>query len=111
MSVLYQNAYQVVSLPIYESDGSTLVDATTLAEAEVRIYPVDSCTAAYTASLGGELTVVGTTLTWAIPENNLTISGTNGEYKLVLRKAYSAGELGPPDIDQIIDIIPVCPIP
>ena len=111
MSQLYQNAYQLVSLPIVEADGSTPVNASTLAEAEYRIRQTGSCTDVYSASLGGQLTVVGSNLQLEILENTLTVSGTKGEYTHSLRVATEAGKLGAPVFDKAVIIYPVCEIP
>lgn len=98
-------------MPIYEADGQTLVDANTLAEAEYRIRATGTCTDSYSASLGSGINVVGTTLVLTIPENDLTVSGTNGEYTHMLRVARSVGELEAPVFNSIVQIIPVCEIP
>lgn len=111
MSALYENAYQVIGLPIVESDGTTAVDANTFVEAEYRIKLTGTCTDVYTASLGGQLTVVGTDLQLEILENTLTVTGTNSEYTHYLRTATAAGQLEAPVFSQTVDILPVCEIP
>ncbi len=110
MSSLYQNAYQLVSLPILAADGVTPVDATTFVEAEYRIKLTGTCTDVYTASLAGQLTVVGTDLQLEILENTLLITGTNSEYTHSLRTATSAGQLEAPVFDSTVDILPVCEV-
>ncbi len=110
MSALYEAAYQLVSLPILEADGATPVDANLFVEAEYRIKLTGTCTDVYTASLGGQLTIVGTNIQLEILENTLDVSGTNGEYTHYLRTAYNAGQLGPPVFDTVVDILPVCEI-
>jgi hypothetical protein len=108
--VLYQNAYQKVSLPVLKSDGVTPEDANLFVEAEYRIRDTNTCNDIYTASLGGQISVVGTDLELEILENTLTVTGTNGEYTHSLRVAFAAGELGAPVFKSIVDILPVCPI-
>ena len=110
MSVLYENAYQLISLPIWAADGVTPVDASTFTEAEYRVKLTGTCTDVYTASLAGQLTVVGTNLQLEILENTLTVTGTNGEYTHYLRIATSAGQLEAPVFDSVVDILPVCEI-
>ena len=110
MSVLYENAYQVISLPIVDADGVTPIDASTFAEAEYRIKLTGTCTDVYSASLAGQLTVVGTNLQLIILENTLAITGTNGEYTHYLRTATSGGQLEAPVFDSTVDILPVCGI-
>ena len=111
MSNWYENAYQLVSLPVLASDGITPVDANLFTEAEYRIKISGTCTDVYTASLGGQLTVVGTDLQLEILENTLNVSGINKEYTHYLRVAYSVGQLRAPVFDQYVTIIPVCEIP
>jgi len=110
MAVLYENAYQKVSLPVLASDGITAIDAGTFAEAEYRIVNTGTCTVVYTASLGGQITVVGTNLQLEILENTLAITGTNSEYSHYLRVATAAGKLEAPVFDAVVDILPVCEI-
>lgn len=110
MAVLYQNAYQKVSLPIVESDGTTAVDAGTFAEAEYRIVETGTCTVVYTASLAGQLTVVSSNLQLEILENTLTVSGTNSEYSHYLRVGTASNKLQAPVFDSAVDILPVCGI-
>jgi HSP20 family molecular chaperone IbpA len=110
MSVLYQNAYQKVSLPILESDGITSVDASTFAEAEYRIVNTGTCTVVYTASLAGQLTVISSNLQLEILENTLDITGTKSEYSHYLRVGTASGKLEAPVFDAVVDILPVCEI-
>ena len=110
-NVLYQNAYQKVSLPVLQSDGITPEDANLFVEAEYRIKETGTCTDVYSASLGSEISVVGTDLQLEIQENTLAVTGTSGEYSHYLRVAFAANELGAPVFDSVVDILPVCPIP
>lgn len=108
-NVLYQYAYQEVGLPILNPDG-TAYNATAAVEAEYRITQAGTCTAVYSASLGSGITLNGTDLLLTIPENTLTVAGTNNEYRHYLRIAEAAGELEAPVFDQFVTIIPGCEI-
>jgi hypothetical protein len=110
MSVLYENAYQLISLPVLAADGITPVDANLFAEAEYRVKLAGTCTEVYSASLISGISVIGTTLQLEILENTLQVSGTKGEYTHYLRVAYAVGQLEAPVFDSVVDILPVCEI-
>lgn len=107
---IYQNSYMAISMPLVESDGTTPIDANNFAEAEFLIYETGTCTAIYQASLGGDISVVGTDLLLEIPENTVDVYGTDGEYTRVLRAAYNPGELGAPYFSETVNIIKTCAV-
>ena len=105
---LYQYRDNEFSITVYDTDGTTVIPASTYLNAQYRIYPIDSCTPVVSKSLGSGITVVGELFAIDIEDTEMTFSGTNGEYKHVFVVGEEADEVLPSIFDELVDVIPGC---
>lgn len=109
-NALYQNRDQSFTVTVYDTDGTTVIPASTYLNAQYRVYPVGSCTPVASKSLGSGISVSGQNFVVTLTELDLTVSGTNGEYKHTFIVGATADELLPAIFDSVVDIIPGCAI-
>lgn len=109
-NVLYERRDQTFTVTVYDTDGTTVIPASTYLNAQYRIYPVGSCTAIVSKSLGSGVSVVGNNFQVDIDDTDITVSGTNGEYKHVFVVGTTVDEVLPSIFDSVVDIVPGCEI-
>ena len=114
---LYQYRDNEFSITVYDTDGTTVIPASTYLNAQYRVFPIDSCTPVVSKSLSSGITVVNKTLPSGdvieifaidIEDTEMTFSGTNGEYKHVFVVGEEADEVLPSIFDELVDVIPGC---
>lgn len=109
-NALYQNRDNEFTVTVFDTDGTTIIPASTYLNAQYRVFPVGSCTHVVSKSLGNGITVVGDLFAIDIADTEIDFSGTNGEYKHVFVVGEEVDEVLPSIIDAVVDVIPGCVI-
>lgn len=108
-AALYQNSDQKPQVQVLDTDGVSVIPASSYADATYRIFQTGSCTPVLSKDLGAGITVNGDNFEIEILDTEITFSGTNGEYTHQFRVGDIVGERLAPIFDQLVDIIPACP--
>jgi hypothetical protein len=107
---LYERRDQTFSVTVYDTDGVTIIPASTYLNAQYRIFPTDSCTPIVSKSLGAGIAVSGQLFAVTLDETDITVNGINGEYRHVFVVGTTVDEVLPNIVDELVDIIPGCAI-
>jgi hypothetical protein len=107
---LYERRDQTFSVTVYDTDGVTIIPASTYLNAQYRIFPTDSCTPIVSKSLGAGIAVSGQLFAVTLDETDITVNGINGEYRHVFVVGETVDEVLPNIVDELVDIIPGCAI-
>jgi hypothetical protein len=107
---LYERRDQTFSVTVYDTDGVTIIPASTYLNAQYRIFPTGSCTPIVSKSLGAGIAVSGQLFAVTLDETDITVNGINGEYRHVFVVGETVDEVLPNIVDELVDIIPGCAI-
>ena len=109
-NALYERRDQTFSVTVYDTDGTTIIPASTYLNAQYRIFPVGNCTPVVSKSLGAGISVSGQLFAVTLNETDITVNGVNGEYRHVFVVGETVDEVLPNIVDSVVDIIPGCTI-
>lgn len=109
-NALYERRDQSFTVTVYDTDGTTVIPASTYLNAQYRVFPVGGCVPVVSKSLADGITVSGDNFLVTLNETDLTVSGINGEYRHVFVVGTTADEVLPNVLDAVVDIIPGCTI-
>jgi hypothetical protein len=106
-NLLYERRDQQFTVTVYDTDGTTVIPASTYLNAQYRIFPKTGCTALLSKSLGSGITVSGDNFVVSIDDTDIDF---NGEYRHVFVVGTTVDELLPSVIDSFVTIAPGCEI-
>ena len=109
-NVLYERRDQTFTVTVYDTDGTTVIPASTYLNAQYRIKATGTCDALVSKSLGSGIAVSGDSFTVTLDDTDITFSGIAGEYSHSFTVGTTVDEVLPSIFDQTVDIIPGCTI-
>lgn len=109
MAELYQNSDQTFTVQIFESDGTTPVDANNYQFAEYSIYTKGTCNALVTKTLGSGISVSGTNFEVTLEDTDITFATSSTEkYDHAFRPGTTAQPRLAPVFDEEVTIMESC---
>lgn len=117
-NALYERRDQSFTVTVYDTDGTTIVPASTYLNAQYRIKATNTCEALVSKSLGSGITtttinVNGTSQSVflvTLEDTDITFNGIAGEYSHSFTVGETPTEVLPSIFDTTIDIVAGCPI-
>lgn len=109
-NALYERRDQSFNVTVYDTDGVTVIPASTYQNAQYRIYPASGCVPVLSKELNSGVTVVGDNFVVTIAAADLTVSGINGEYRHVFVVGTTPTEVLPSIFNETVDIVAGCEI-
>lgn len=111
MANLYERRDQVFSVTVYDTDGTTVIPASTYLNAQYRIYKATDSTPSVSKSLGSGITVVGNVFEVALTKTEMQFSTNDeGPYKHLFCVGATATEVLPAIFDEAVTIVEGIPV-
>ena len=109
-NALYERRDQSFTVTVYDTDGTTIIPASTYLNAQYRIKATNTCDALVTKSLGSGITVNGSVFVVTLTDADITFNGINGEYSHSFTVGTTVDEVLPSIFDTTVDIVAGCAI-
>lgn len=109
-NVLYERRDQKFTVTVFDTDGSTVIPASTYLNAQYRIKATNTCDALVSKSLGSGIEVDGDVFVVTLTNTDITFNGIAGEYSHSFTVGETPTEVLPSIFDNTVDIVAGCPI-
>tara|TARA_R110000803_G_scaffold115793_5_gene184360 strand:- start:7804 stop:8139 length:336 start_codon:yes stop_codon:yes gene_type:complete len=106
---LYANSDFSFTVTVYDTDGITVIPASTYLNATWRLFATGSCVPLVSKDLATGITVVGQDFVVTYEKADITVSGIDGEYLHQFRVGTTASEELPAIINATVPIVDQCP--